>query len=72
MVGAGLFDGPGGVDADGEVFVGEEGCEAAEDVDRGEVAALDDGEGAGAAEGAGGVGPAGVLAVGIVGGVGGL
>jgi hypothetical protein len=57
-VGTDLLDGAGGVDADGEVGVVEEGCEVAEEDGRGEVAALDQGECAGAAEGSGGVGGA--------------
>jgi hypothetical protein len=57
-VGADLLDGAGGVDADGEVFIGEERCEMAEEDGRREIAALDEGECAGAAERAGGVGAA--------------
>ena len=55
VVGADLLQCPGAVDADGEVFVAEERGEVTEDVDGGEIAALHEGEGAGAAEGAGGV-----------------
>ena len=45
-----MFDGSGGVDADGELFVGEELGEEGEEAGAVEVAALDEGEGAGAAE----------------------
>ena len=45
-----MFDGSGGVDADGELFVGEEFGEEGEEAGAIEVAALDEGECAGAAE----------------------
>jgi hypothetical protein len=55
-VGADLLDRAGGVDADGKLLVGEELGENGEEADAVEAAALDEGQGAGSAEGAGGVG----------------
>ena len=57
-VGADLLHGADCVDADGELLVGEQGCEMGEDAVAAEIATLHEREGAGAAKGSGGVGGA--------------